>query len=160
MYTADALLDIHERCHQNLAGLLAHCAQLTPEQLNQELAGFGYPTIRLQLHHEICAERYWIGVLHGLMQIDDDDDQYPSIVRLESLRSQVANVTRDYLRKASTAELNTPRLMLTWGNRERRLRPAHVVLRTQMHLYHHQGQVLAMCRLLGKPHTGLDFPIV
>jgi uncharacterized damage-inducible protein DinB len=33
-----------------------------------------------------------------------------------------------------------------------------VLLRTITHLYHHIGQVSAMCRLLGKPIPGSDFP--
>ena len=35
----------------------------------------------------------------------------------------------------------------------------HVFMRTVTHLYHHQGQIVAMCRLVGKPCTGLDYPI-
>jgi len=34
-----------------------------------------------------------------------------------------------------------------------------VFARTLVHIYHHMGQVAAMCRLLGKPTQGLDFPI-
>jgi uncharacterized damage-inducible protein DinB len=32
-------------------------------------------------------------------------------------------------------------------------------MRTMTHIYHHQGQVTAMCRLLGRPVNGLDYPI-
>lgn len=159
MQTAEGLLDIHERCHRNLIGLLEHCTALSLDQLNQELPGFGYPTLRLQIHHELGAERYWIGVLAGKMIIDDDEALHPTISTLQSMRESVAATTVEYLRGASVEELNTPRTLLTWGNVERSLQPAHVVLRTQMHLYHHQGQVLAMCRLLGHPRSGLDYPI-
>ncbi len=39
--------------------------------------------------------------------------------------------------------------------------PAHVILRTQTHLFHHMGQITAMCRLLGHPiPPGIDFPVV
>jgi uncharacterized damage-inducible protein DinB len=55
-------------------------------------------------------------------------------------------------------ELNSPRTMKTWRD-EVSLRPAHVVLRTQTHIFQHQGQVTAMCRLLGRPLSGIDFPI-
>ena len=41
-------------------------ACLPPVALDQELEGFGYPSIRLQLHHVIGAEQYWVGVLRGL----------------------------------------------------------------------------------------------
>jgi hypothetical protein len=35
----------------------------------------------------------------------------------------------------------------------------HVILRTQTHLYRHQGQVVAMSRLMGRQKGGLDFPL-
>ncbi|XOV75412.1 MAG: hypothetical protein ACFHWZ_18795 [Phycisphaerales bacterium] len=55
MYTREALLDIHDRSHRSLSMLLDHCRGLDDEQLNRELDGFGYPTVRSQLHHIISA---------------------------------------------------------------------------------------------------------
>jgi uncharacterized damage-inducible protein DinB len=107
----------------------------------------------------IGAEKYWIGVLQGRLDVDEDDSDYPTVESLKAYRRDVFANTAAYLRTAAAGELNTARNMLTWGNKERVLMPAHVFLRTQMHIYHHQGQVLAMCRLLGKPTSGLDFPI-
>lgn len=139
--------------------LLEHCRQLSAEELNREIVGFGYPTVRLQLHHEIAAEKYWIGVLQGRMDVDDNDSDYPTIESLDTYRQQVFSVTAEYLRAASVEELNTARSMKTWGNKERILTPAHVIIRTLTHLYHHQGQIVAMCSLLGKPAPGMDYPI-
>ncbi|MFH1843641.1 MAG: DinB family protein [bacterium] len=163
MYTSEALLDLHDRAHQNLQQLLAHCRDLSDEELNRELPGFGYPTVRLQLHHGIGAELYWIGVLKGVILADDDNPDYPTVESLETFREQVFSKTEEYLRAASAEELNNARSMMTWGNREQLLTPAHVFMRTLTHLYHHQGQILAMCRLLGKPASGrpsgFDFPL-
>ena len=159
MHTSVALLDLHERAHRNLTVLLGHCRGLSGAELNRELPGFGYPTVRLQLHHAIGAERYWIGVLQGRIEVDEDDPAYPTVASLGACRGAVFAATEAYLRTASIEELNIARAMMTWGNRERVLVPAQVVIRTQTHLYHHQGQVTAMCRLLGKPCSGLDYPI-
>jgi uncharacterized damage-inducible protein DinB len=159
MHTSAALLDVHERAHRNLESLLVQCGALTSEEIDRELPGFGYPSVRLQLHHAIGAQKYWVGVLEGRIDADDDSPDYPSVDSLETYRRQVFAATEAYLRAASTEELNTARPMMTWGGRERVLVPAQVILRTQMHLYHHQGQVVAMCRLLGKPCEGLDYPI-
>jgi uncharacterized damage-inducible protein DinB len=159
MYTPESLIDIHERSHRSLKKLLDHCNQFTTDELNREMPGFGYPTMRLQLHHIISAEEYWIGVLHGRI-IDENDALYPNIESLEKYRQEIYGVTHHYLKSVSNEELNTPRKMITWQNKERILTPAHVVMRTQTHLYQHQGQILAICRLLGKPATGMDFPIV
>jgi uncharacterized damage-inducible protein DinB len=160
MYSSEALLDIHERAHRSLIKLLAHCRQFSAEEINREITGFGYPTVRLQLHHVIGAEKYWIGVLQGRIEADEDDPNYPTIESLDAYCQQVFLATAEYLHSASPEQLNTARPMMTWGNNERILIPAHVVMRTQTHIYHHQGQILAMCRILGKPADGMDFPIV
>jgi uncharacterized damage-inducible protein DinB len=143
-----------------LKKLLEHCGQFSIDELNREIPGFGYPTVRLQLHHIIGAEKYWISVLHDRIDADDDDHKYPTIESLEIYRQEVAIVVEEYLRSASMEELNTPRKMMTWQKIERTLTPALVIMRTQMHIYHHQGQILAICRLLGKPAEGMDFPII
>lgn len=151
---------MHERSHRNLGTLVAHCRGLDDAAVDREIDGFGYPTIRLQLHHVIGAQEYWIGVLLGKYLVDDNEGEFPTIARVEEYRLSVKRMTEEYLAAASEAELNTPREMLTYPQRLRVLVPAHVCLRTIMHAYHHQGQILAMCRLLGHPGPGgTDFPI-
>jgi uncharacterized damage-inducible protein DinB len=159
MHTPEGLLDLHERAHRNLSALLKHCRVLDAEQFNRELPGFGYPSVRLQLHHAIGAQEYWLGVLHGVVDVEDNDADFPTIDTLEAWRARVFAATETYLRGVTAETLNTVRPYLTWGGGEKTMAPAHVILRTQMHLYHHQGQVLAMCRLLGRPAGGMDFPL-
>lgn len=161
MHNAAALTDTHSRCHQSLAKLIDHCAGFSNDELARELDGFGYPCIRLQLHHVIGAEQYWVGVLRGLMLVDELEQDYASIDALRAFRQRVAGITVEYLNNADEGELNTPRPMTTFGGHERELVPAHIILRTQTHIFQHQGQVAAMSRLLGKPiPPGLDFPII
>jgi uncharacterized damage-inducible protein DinB len=159
MHTPAALLDLHERVHRNVRGLLEHCFTLDAAELNRELPGFGYPTVRLQLHHMIGAEEYWVGVLVGVVDPDDDDSAFPDVNALEAWRGRVAAATQAYLRSVTAETLNNARPHATWGGRTRVFSPARAILRTQTHHYQHQGQVLAMCRLLGKPGGGLDFPL-
>jgi uncharacterized damage-inducible protein DinB len=160
MYTKEALLDLHDRAHRSLRKLLTHCTQLSADSLDRKLEGFGYPTVRLQLHHAIGAEEYWTGVLQGKILADDNDAEFPTVAALEAYRERVAGVTRAYLEMTPAAELNTAREMVTWQGAKRRLVPALVVLRPLTHIYQHQGQVLAMGRLLGMSGPdGLDFPI-
>lgn len=158
IYTKESLLDIHERSHRSLKKLIEHCLELSVDELNREMPGFGYPTVRLLLDHIISAEKYWISVV--LSRMDLDEPNYPTIELIEKYRLEVFGVTEEYIRAASPDELNTPRKMITWQNIERTLAPAHVIMRTQTHIYHHQGQILVICRLLEKPAAGLDFPIV
>ncbi|HET9232866.1 MAG TPA: DinB family protein, partial [Candidatus Eisenbacteria bacterium] len=111
MHTAESLLDIHDRAHQNLRALLAHCRTLTPSELNREIEGFGYPTVRLQLHHEIGAEKYWVSVLENRMDAEENDADYPTVASLEAYREEVHGVTARYLRNTSADVLNTAHTM-------------------------------------------------
>jgi len=160
MYTREALLDVHERAHRSFRKLIAHAGGLGPGALDRELPGFGYPTIQLQVHHVIGCEEYWLGVIRGNFRAEDDAERYPTVNELERYRDEVARTTAAYLGAASAGELNTPREMMTWQGARRLLVPAHIILRTQTHLFQHQGQVLAMCRLLEHPAPpGFDFPL-
>jgi uncharacterized damage-inducible protein DinB len=160
MYSVSALLDLHERGQRSLQKLLRHCMHLSAEELDRELPGFGYATVRQQLEHLMGAQEYWISVVQGRFTGDVDDPHCPTAEALEAYRKQVAEVTEAYLRSSTEAELNDPRPMRTWPDNIRTLVPAHVFMRTLVHIYQHQGQILAMCRLLGRPGpTGLDFPL-
>jgi uncharacterized damage-inducible protein DinB len=161
MYTSDALLDLHRRTHQTLLKLLDHCAGFSEDELSREVEGFGYSTLRVQLHHMIGAEEYWIGVIRGLMLTEDREEDMGSMQAIREYRERVAGVTTGYLRGASSEELNTRRKMTTWGGHERELMPALIVLRTQTHIIDHTGQVAPMCRHLGRAiPQGIDFPLM
>ncbi|MHC5114826.1 MAG: DinB family protein [Planctomycetota bacterium] len=160
MYTSDALLDVHERCHRSLQQFIEHCRTLTDDEQTRELDGFGYPSVRLQLHHIVGGEKYWVSVVENRMDASEDDADMASIDAIESFRRRVAATTRAYLEGASDDELNTARPMDTWREKGRMLVPAHVIMRTQTHIYHHLGQVSAMCRTMGRtPPPGMDYPL-
>ena len=155
----EVLLEMHRRTHLNFAALLDHCATLPEGAIDKEMEGFGYSTIRLQLHHVIGAERYWVGVIQGDFNANDDEHLYPTLASVRQFHDEVYSASRAYLKSASDEELGTARQMLTWGNETLLLTPAHIIIRTQTHIYHHKGQVVAMCRLLGSPCSGTDYPI-
>jgi uncharacterized damage-inducible protein DinB len=160
MYDPAAILDLHKRGQRSLQKLLLHCGALSAEEWNRELPGFGYGTVRQQLEHMIGAEEYWVSVIRGRYAGGEDSTECPTMAEMESYRLRVAEETEEYLRQASEAELNTAREMRTWPDKLRALVPALVLLRTLTHIYQHQGQVLAMCRLLGQPGpAGLDLPL-
>jgi uncharacterized damage-inducible protein DinB len=160
MSTAADLLDLHRRTHASLGRLLDHCAGFSPEALRREVEGFGYPTILLQIHHVIGAERYWFGLLQGRMLTEERESDFASIEALRTFRDGVAEATRAYLGAASDDELRRRREVVTWNGKRVAVAPFHVLLRTQTHVFQHQGQVAAMCRLLGRPiPPGLDFPL-
>lgn len=161
MYTAAALLDVHARAHESLRRLILHCGTLTPDELVRRVDGFGFPTVLLQFEHTLGAEVYWQTVVTRGYHEEAVQPDLSSLAAIDAFRQQVASVTRAYLEGAADAELNTPRSMTSDPGVTRVLRPADVILRIVTHVFNHQGQVLAMCRALGKPNDtiDLDYPI-
>ena len=161
MYNAATLLDIHARAHESLRHLIAFCGTLTDDELRRPLNGFGFPTILRQLEHTIGAEVYWQTVVTRGYTEEATLPKLPDLAAMEAFRQQTASVTRSYLDGASEAELNTLRAMISDPDRTRVLRPADVIMRVVTHIFNHQGQVLAMCRTIGKPNDthDLDYPI-
>jgi uncharacterized damage-inducible protein DinB len=161
MYTAASLLDIHARAHESLRRLISLCDTLSEDEQGQPIPGFGFPTVLRQLQHTIGAEVYWQTVLIEGYHTEATLPDLSTLAAIETFRRHTAAITRGYLAQASDAELNTPREMVSDPGETRVLRPADVVLRVVTHVFNHQGQVLAMCRALGKPNEtiDLDYPL-
>lgn len=161
MYTRAALLDIHVRAHESLRRLIVFCGGLTEDELRRPLNGFGFPTILRQLEHTIGAEVYWQTVVIRGYTEEATLPPLPDVAAIEAFRQQTAAATRAYLEGASEAELNSPRVMISDPGETRLLRPADVIMRVVTHIFNHQGQVLAMCRAMGKPNDeiDLDYPV-
>lgn len=161
MYNAPTLLDIHARAHESLRRLMVFCGELTDDELRRPLSGFGFPTILLQLEHTIGAEVYWQTVVIRGYTEEAAPPDVPDLAAMETYRQQTASVTRSYLESATEAELNSRRVMVSDPGQTRELRPADVIVRLVTHIFNHQGQVLAMCRAIGKPNEthDLDYPV-
>ncbi len=160
MYTREALMDVHERCYWSLRRVLAHCADLTEEELHRAHEGFGYPSVQLQLHHVIGAQRYWLSVIEGPINAEDDADEFADVAALRAFAAEVHASAVAILEALDEAAIGTPRAMQTWSGDTHELVPAHIMLRTLTHQFQHVGQVTAMCRLMGKPAPPrLDFPL-
>jgi uncharacterized damage-inducible protein DinB len=159
MHTADSLLDLHARTHCSLARLFRHCRKLSAEELHRELPGFGMGSVHGQLFHVVDCEDWWIGGAGSLSIADNRGAEYPDVPTLESFRRRIAEQSAGYLRGCTPAELNTPRVIRIGGKRGPTLAPAHVVLHALTHAFHHKGQTVAMCRLLGYPAPDTDLPV-
>jgi len=161
MHNGESLLDIHRRAHGSLRCLIAFCSTLTFDDLHRPLSGFGFPTVLQQLEHTIGAEVYWQTVITRGYSEEATMPALPDLAAIEAFREETAGVTRSYLERATEAELNTPRLMISDPGETRLLRPADVIVRVVTHIFNHQGQVLAMCRSMGKPNEtiDLDYPV-
>lgn len=161
MYNAATLLDVHARAHESFRRLIAFCGALTHDELLRELPGFGFPTVLRQFVHTTASEVYWQTVVTRGYSEEATLPDLPHLAAIEAFREQTAYATRSYLERATEAELNTPRLMISDPGQTRLLRPADVIMRVVTHIFNHQGQVLAMCRCIGKPNDthDLDYPL-
>ena len=159
MYTPAALLDIHTRTHRSFAALIAHARGFAAADIEREHPAFGGATLRLQIAHMIGGERYWVGVLAGAVDAEEREERLATLAELEAARVEVAAATQRSIGASTESALDTPREMAVWGGRTQVLSPAHVLLRVMTHVYHHQGQCAAICRVLGRPVSGLDFPM-
>lgn len=161
MYNAEALLDIHGRAHESLRRLMVFCGSLTEDELRRPLAGFGFPTVLRQFEHTIASEVYWQRVVTTGYNEEATLPHLPDLAAMEVFRQQTASATRSYLGAAAPAELNSAREMISDPGQTRVLRPADVIMRVVTHIFNHQGQVLAMCRALGKPNDthDVDYPV-
>lgn len=156
--SAAALAEVHGRAHEVFAALAQHLGALDAAALDRELPGFGHPTVRLQLHHVIGAEVYWIGVLQGRIEVDFDHLETSGLPALEAWRQATAAATAAWLARTPDADLAAARPCAVWGGRTLELTPGHVVMRVVTHLFQHKGQLAAMSRLLGHPvPDGLDY---
>lgn len=156
MYTQAGLLDVHGRAHESFRRLIVFCGRLTEDELRRPVQGFGFPTIVRQLEHTIGAEVYWQTVVIRGYTEEATLPPLPDMAAIEAFRQQTASTTRAYLQRTSEAELNASREMISDPGQTRVLRPADVILRVVTHIFSHQGQVLAMCRSIGRPNEEID----
>lgn len=161
MYTTASLLDIHARAHESLRRLIVFCGDLTEEELRRPVNGFGFSTILRQLEHTIGAELYWQTVVIRGYTEEATLPPLRDVAGIEAFRQQTASTTRAYLERVSESEVNSPRAMISDPGETRVLRPADVIMRVVTHIFNHQGQILAMCRSIGKPNDeiDLDYPV-
>jgi uncharacterized damage-inducible protein DinB len=109
-----------------------------------------------QLEHTIGAEVYWQTVVTRGYTEEASLPNLRDVADIEAFRRETARATRSYLETASELELNSTRQMIRDPGQTRLLRPADVILRVVTHIFNHQGQILAMCRTIGRPNNSVD----
>lgn len=156
MFTKDALLQNYNWAVESFDRLFEHCGSFTNEQLLLEHAGFGFPCLWDQLAHILICENYWLFNVTGRSAVDNWHDPRTLDHLLAQRRTLVA-ATRAYLQSARDDELNTERTFEgDPGELPVTCSPAFVLQHVITHAYHHKGQAVAMCRLLGRPAPDTD----
>ncbi len=163
MFTKESLLRLHSWAHECLDLVYAHCGSMSDEELDRRLEGFGIPSILTQLAHMVEAERFWNFRLRNpsCPQCEEppemDISTYKSLAELDTLRAEMRQQTIDYINSMTDEELNQESDM-SWPdhNFSERHTAAFTLLRPITHIFHHKGQIVAMCRLLGHPAPETD----
>jgi uncharacterized damage-inducible protein DinB len=163
MQTVESLLQLHRETHRCLELLLRHCAPFTAEELAREFEGFGFPSLRSQLTHIIECEDFWLAKLKQpgggpLPYAWCEGEPADSIEQIEQLRQRIQSATAAHLEELGDSRLNDP-LELRWPEAPDAVEvrtPAFLLLHVMTHAFHHKGQAVAICRLLGRPAPDTD----
>lgn len=162
MFTKEGLLAFHGWTQVCYGTLFAHAALLPPEAFVRPLDGFGFPTVREQLLHIAICEDFWVTIAKGseFSQWDFSSLQDPSSIL--AAYQPVATRTREWISGLAEAELLRPRRVTFSKGNSALVAPAPMLHHVLTHGFHHKGQVVAMCRLLGypAPETDLDAAIL
>jgi uncharacterized damage-inducible protein DinB len=156
MFTVDGIRKFHGWTHSCLNVVLEHMSTIPMGDYVKELPNFGFRTLREQAIHIFNCERFWIQTLQGLPHLDRKPVDCPAVDDVILLQQQAAQSTQKYLATLTDQRLNTnTELYFPDGNIAVRT-PALVLHHVLTHAFHHKGQMVAMCRVLGHPARDTD----
>jgi len=156
MFTLDGIRKFHHWTHASLNLLLDHVSGISATAYAQELPGFGRLSVRGQLVHIFACEGFWVHTLQGLPFADPNPADYPAVSDARRLQQEFAAQTMEYLSGLTDQALNSDaELHFPDGDRDTRT-PALILHHVLTHAFHHKGQIVAMCRLLGHPAPDTD----
>ena len=156
MFTIDGIRKLHGWTHACIGVVLDHLSTIPPEDYARQVTGFGFATLREQVIHAFNCEGFWVHTLEGSRYVDGRPAEYPAVADARRLQQSVSERTHAYLSRLTDEQLNS--------NTELRFPDGDVAVRTPAlvlhhmltHAFHHEGQMVAMCRLLGYPARDTD----
>ena len=156
MFTLDGIRKFHHWTHASLSLLLDHLATIPAGDYARELPGFGSPTIHCQVLHIFNCEAFWIHILQNRPYQDRDPSDCPAVADARHFQQEVRRQTLEYLAGLTDQQLNS-NTELHFPDGDVAIRtPALVLHHVLTHAFHHKGQIVAMCRLLGHPAPDTD----
>lgn len=156
MFTVDGIRKFHSWTHACITRVLDHVSTIPASAYTKETPGFGFPTLRLQVIHIFNCEGFWIHALQGLQFKDRIPSDYPTVAEATLLQLEISEQTLAYLAGLTDEQLNaTTELRFPDGDTQVRT-PAFIIHHVLTHAFHHKGQIVAMCRVLGYPAPDTD----
>ena len=156
MFTLDAIRKFHGWTHASLDLLLDHLSALSPGEYVRELPGFGRGSVRDQVVHIFNCEGFWISKLQGFEFVRPNPADYATVADSRRLQQEFTARTSAYVSGLTDTALNIDtELRFSDGDIDIRT-PALILHHVLTHAFHHKGQIVAMCRLLGHPAPDTD----
>ena len=156
MFTLDGIRKFHQWTHACLSVALDHLATIPATDYAKEVSGFGFPTLRQQVLHIFDCEGVWVHRLRGLAYTVRKPADFPGVADARPLQREVSDQTLAYLASLTDRQLNLDtELRFSDGDTAVRT-PAFVLHHVFTHAFHHKGQIVAMCRVLGHPAPDTD----
>lgn len=156
MFTLDGIRKFHNWTHASLNILLDHLTTVPSDNYVKELPGFGFSTLQKQILHIFNCEGFWIHTLQGRQYVDRTPLECSDVADARLLQQEVTRRTQDYLSNSTDLQLNADTdLHFSDGNNAVRS-PGLILHHVLTHSFHHKGQIVAMCRQLGRPAPDTD----
>lgn len=156
MFTVDGTRQFHSWTHACLTRVLDHVSTIPASAYTKETLGFGSPTLREQVIHVFNCEGFWIHSLQGLTYSDRKLTNCATVADARLLQREIGEQTLAYLSGLTNEQLNAnTELRFPDGDTQVRT-PAFIIHHVLTHAFHHKGQIVAMCRVLGYPAPDTD----
>jgi uncharacterized damage-inducible protein DinB len=158
MFTREGLFKFRDWAQLSLEIMLDHIAGMPKDALLKPLDGFGWAKLRDQLLHMASAEAFWVTSAQGQTWEGWEFSGAHGIDTIREAFRRAFSMTGDFIAGLDEHELLLPRRIAFSNGDGLSISPALMVHHVVTHYFHHKGQVVAMCRLLGypAPETDLD----
>ncbi len=156
MFTVDGVRKFHFWTHDCLSLVLDHLSTIPASDYGKEVPGFGFPTLCQQVIHVFNCEGFWVHAIQGLRFSDRNPSDCPTVAEARLLQREIGEQTLAYLSGLTNERLNSDtELRFPRGDIAVRT-PAFILHHVLTHAFHHKGQIVAMCRVLGYPAPDTD----
>jgi uncharacterized damage-inducible protein DinB len=128
-----------------------------PTQLTKPIAVFNGSNVRCLLIHTANTYKHWLANFGMRKELDFiDDENAEDIDAIRNAYAETDLIVNEFLEKLS-GELEQPITNQLRG-KELSITPLQLFTHVLTHEFHHKGQIMTMCRLLG--HTPPDTDII
>ena len=156
LFTLAGISKFHEWTHASITLLLDHLSTIPTSDYAKQVPGFGFPTAHAQVIHILNCEGFWINALQRLPFKDQDPADWQTVSDAQVLQREVSRKTLNYLSDLTEPDLNAG-IELHFSDGDTAVRtPALVLHHVLTHAFHHKGQIVSMCRILGYPAPDTD----